>query len=179
MNRSIAPLLRIASQGVPFTAADGQAFVRLPVHSSGGFYILPVRSPAYRDWLFYRFFAEYDTLPTAHAFHALLNHLEAQANENEDNQRLSVFRRVGARGRGPFPSQILLDLADPDRHFVEISPASWEITAGADALLQTSRSTCPLPTPAPHAGDSPSAPLEILRSCLNLESRADWLRCLA
>ena len=96
---NLTPLLDIARQGIPFTAADGQAFVRLPVPSSGGFYILPVRSPAYRDWFFYRFFNQHETLPTANAFHAILNHLEAQANQNEDYQRLAVFRRVGARAR--------------------------------------------------------------------------------
>src|ERR1039458_3328026 len=55
----LAPLIEIARRGVPFTASDGQAFVRLGV-PSGGFYILPVRSPAYRDWFFHEFFNLYD-----------------------------------------------------------------------------------------------------------------------
>jgi hypothetical protein len=124
---NLTPLLDIARQGIPFTAADGQAFVHLPVPSSGGFYILPVRSPAFRDWFFYRFFNQHETLPTAHAFHALLNHLEAQASQNEDYQRLAVFRRVGARGPAPFYNQILLDLDDSDRRFVEISLTPGEL----------------------------------------------------
>jgi hypothetical protein len=38
-----APLIAIAQRGIPFTAADGQAFVRLNAPSLEGFYILPVR----------------------------------------------------------------------------------------------------------------------------------------
>jgi hypothetical protein len=173
----LTPLLAIARQGIPFTAADGQAFVRLPVPSSGGFYILPVRSPAYRDWFFFRFFNQHESLPSPNAFNTLLNHLEAQANQNEDYQHLAVFRRVGARGPGPFYRQILLDLDDSDRRFVEISPNSWRITAGANALLQTSRSSTSLPQPV--LTPAPSAPFHALRSCLNLSGRSDWLRCLA
>ena len=178
MAKSIAPLISIAQQGIPFTATDGQAFVRLSV-PLGGFYVLPVRSPAYRDWFFYQFFAQYDTLPSAQAFHAILNHLEAQANQNGVNQCLAVFRRVGARGHGLIPDQILLDLANPDRQFVEISPGGWRTAADANALLQTSRSSAPLPDPVSSPDDAPSAPLQTLRSCLNLSSRSDWLRCLA
>jgi hypothetical protein len=36
---SFAPLIAIAQRSLPFTAVDGQAFVRLP-GPSGGFYIL-------------------------------------------------------------------------------------------------------------------------------------------
>ena len=75
------------------------------------------------------------------------------------------------------PTQILLNLANPECEFVEISPTGWKTTAGANALLQTSRATLPSPRPRPLR--RPSDPLETLRSCLNLPSRADWLRCLA
>jgi hypothetical protein len=173
----LAPLIAIAERGFPFTAADGQAFVRLPL-PSGGFFILPVRSPAYRDWFFAAFFGDSGALPRSQAFATILNHLEAQANRDPANQRLSVFRRVGSRGPGILPSQILLDLANPDGQFVEISPSGWQVAAGLNALLQTSRSTVELPTPV-SCPEDPAAPLETLRSCLNLPSRADWLRCLA
>ena len=171
----LAPLIDIAGRGIPFTASDGQSFVRLGV-PSGGFYILPVRSPAYRDWFFHEFFNLYDTLPSSRAFHAILNHLEAEANHHGQDQRLAVWRRVGCRGDGLLPSQILLNLANPECQFVEISPTGWKTTAGTNALLQTTRSTLSLPAPA-----DPPAPgaLETLRGCLNLPSRAGWLRCLA
>jgi hypothetical protein len=172
-----APLIAIAQRGLPFTASDGQAFVRLNVPSSGGFYILPVRSRAYREWFLHEFYNQYDTLPSSRAFYAILNHLEAEANHKEQCQRLSVWRRVGCRGGRLVPTQILLNLANPECEFVEISPTGWKTTAGANALLQTSRATLSLPTPVP---PSPASnPLEPLRSCLNLSSRADWLRCLA
>ena len=178
MSKSIASLISIAQQGIPFTAADGQAFVRLN-GPSGGFFILPIRSSEYRDWFFFRFFDQFDTIPSAHAFHAILNHLDAQANQSGVNQRLAVFRRVGSRGSTLFPDQILLDLANPERQFVEISPGNWRITADANALLQTSRSSAALPAPVPGPPDAPATPLQILRSCLNLSCHADWLRCLA
>jgi hypothetical protein len=177
MRDPFAPLIAIARRGIPFTASDGQAFVRLNAPSLEGFYILPVRSRAYREWFFHEFYAQYDSLPGSHAFHAILSHLEAEANHNRQNQRLAVWRRVGSRGGRLVPTHILLNLANPACEFVEISPTGWKTTAGANALLQTSRATLPLPTPVP---PSPASnPLETLRSCLNLSSRADWLRCLA
>jgi hypothetical protein len=177
MRDPFAPLIAIARRGIPFTASDGQAFVRLNAPSPGAFYILPVRSRAYREWFFHQFYAQYDTLPTSRAFHSVLNHLEAEASHNQQNQRLAVWRRVGCRGGRLVPTQILLNLANPECEFVEISPTGWKTTAGAGVLLQTSRSTLSLPTPVP---PSPASnPLEALRSCLNLSSRADWLRCLA
>lgn len=171
-----APLLAIARRGLPFTASDGQAFVRLHAPSFQGFYTLPVRSRAYREWFFHEFYSQYDTLPGSRAFHSVLNHLEAEANHEDQNQRLAVWCRVGCRGAGIVPDQILLNLANPECEFVEISPAGWTTTAGAGALFQTSRSARPIPAPA--ATSVPGA-LETLRSCLNLPSRADWLRCLA
>ena len=172
-----APLFDIAHRGVPFTASDGQAFVRLNAPSSGGFYILPVRSRAYREWFFHQFYAQYDTLPPSRAFFSILNHLEAEANHSGQNQQLAVWRRVGCRGGGIVPAQILLNLANPQCEFVEISPAGWRTTAGPNALLQSSRSALSLPAPA--APPPASDPLQSLRSCLNLPDRADWLRCLA
>jgi hypothetical protein len=194
-----APLLAIARRGLPFTAPDGQAFVRLHAPSFQGFYILPVRSRAYREWFFHEFYAQYDTLPGARAFHSVLNHLEAEANHEDQNQGLAVWHRVGCRygavlpdqadavsgpcpptpsprHAGIVPTQILLNLANPQCEFVEISSSGWTTTAGAGALFQTSRSSHPIPAPA--ATSAPGA-LETLRSFLNLPSRADWLRCLA
>ena len=53
---------------------------------------------------------------------------------------LDVWRRVGFRSDGLLPTQIFLDLANPQREVVEISPTGWKTTAGAGALLETSRS---------------------------------------
>jgi len=173
---SLPYLLRIARRGVPFTSGDGQAFVRLDEPSSGGFFILPVRSPAFRHWLFSQFFAECDSVPAAPAFQALLDHLEAEAHSAGENQCLAVWRRVGARGSDPIPREILLDLSDPERQFVTISAEGWRVSPGENALFQTSRSTVPLPSPVP---SDPGPPLAALRACLNLPDRAAWIRCLA
>jgi len=53
-----APLAAVAEPGLAFTALDGQAFVRLPV-ASGGFFNLPVRSAAFRDWFYCEFYGRY------------------------------------------------------------------------------------------------------------------------
>jgi len=180
MQNPFARLIAIAQLGCPFTAADGQAFFRLPVPSSGGYYILPIRSRAFRDWFYHEFYSRHDSLPTSREFHAILNHLEAEANQyDECNRRLAVWRRVGCRGPGYNPSGILLDLANPACQFVEISAAGWKTTAGPGVLLQTSRSTVSLPAPAPGPWPLAPGPLDTLRSCLNLPTRAAWLRCLA
>ncbi len=171
---ALASLLPIARRGIPFSSSDGEVFVRLPHPFSGGYFILPVRSPAYREWLYHEFFNHHESIPGSRAFHALLHHLEAEARYG-DHQRLLVWRRIGSRGQDPIPRQILLDLANPDCQFVEISPDSWQVTAGENALFQTSHPTGSLP--APIASD-PAAALDTLRSCLNLPSRHAWLRCL-
>ena len=173
-----ANLIRIAERGLPFTAADGRAFFRIAAPSSGGFLIFPLRSLSFRNWFFANYFGDYSSFPTNHDFRAVLHHLEAQANADPNHQRLAVWQRVGSRGPSCLPSQLLLDLANPEGQFVEISPGGWKVAAGENALLETYRATGQLPEPLQHS-ESPAAALEMLRPCLNLESRADWLRCLA
>ena len=197
MQSPLAPLIALVARCDPFTAGDGRAFVRLPVYSSGGYYILAVRSSAFRDWFFHESYAQLDSLPASRDFHALLDHLEAEARFDDCPQRLQVYHRVGRRGAGRFPDQILLDLADPQGQFVEISPTGWKTTAGPGVLFQTSRSTVRLPAPDPafspthsRSGEPafqppipnpqpPTPALNTLRSCLNLPSSTAWLRCLA
>src|SRR5258708_4899747 len=176
-----AQLLAVVEPTVQFTANDGQAFVRVRL-DCGGFFSHPVRSPAFRDWFLNQFYGRYEFLPTSHQFHALLNFLEARARHYDESwQRIPVFRRVGSTGPGRIPNKILLDLANPSREFVEISPAGWKTTDGPAALFQSSRSTLSLPAPVSAAaqplapGPRPLAPaLDTLRSCLNLPSRAAW-----
>jgi len=175
-------LIDIARQCWPFTASDGQVFVRLPWPSAKGAAILPLRSPDWRDWFFYRVYAEHDFVPSTHAFQAILNLLEALASADCERQRLAVFRRVGVRWEGPTPGMLLLDLANPEGQLVEMSPDGWKTTnsSGTHTLFQVSRSTWSIPAPVSSPAESPAPrPLETLRSCLNLSSRADWLRVLA
>src|SRR5271157_6114056 len=146
-----APLAAVAEPCLAFTALDGQAFVRLPV-ASGGFFSLPVRSAAFRHWFYSEFYGRYATVPAPRQFSALLHYLEARANHYDERCcRLPVFRRVASYGSSRIPQTILLDLANSDRQFVEISPSGFKTTVGPGVLFRTSRSTRALPIPNPRA----------------------------
>ena len=180
----IESLVQLLEPGLPFTSQEGQAFFRLPVPSSGGYLIFPVRSHAFRDWFYAAAYHHLNLTPSAYAFSLILTLLEARASWDPDNQRLNTFRRVAFRGSALAPNQILLDLANPEAQFVEISPTGWTVTAGANALLQSSRSTLQLPVPinsqpgTPLDGATPPSALGTLSSSLNLATAQDWLRCL-
>ncbi len=183
MSKSLAPLIAIAEQAFcHFTDVDGQAFAKLRASNSDGFHIHPLRSREYREWFFAAFYGDYNKVPSNQAFHALLHHLEAQADADDRCRRFAVFRRVGARGPAPFPNQILLDLANPQGEFVEISASGWRTTTAVNVNIQTSRSSDPLPAPnPPRSPETPQsdAPSDELASLLNVASRPDYLRCLA
>src|ERR1039457_4951939 len=114
-------LLAIAERGAPFTAVGGRAFISVPA-PSGGHLTFPIRSRAFRQWVFDQCFSLYDTVPTTHAFSAILHHLEAQAARDPERCNLSVPHRVDCRGLSSTPDKILLDLANPEGQFVEITP---------------------------------------------------------
>src|ERR1035438_8040539 len=103
-------LLRIAERGTPFTALGGRAFITVPAQFSSGYLTLPIRSRAFRQRFFEQSFAEFDTIPTTHAFHAILRHLEAQAARDPNRCHIAVPIRVDSRGPSPTPEKILLDL---------------------------------------------------------------------
>jgi len=174
-----AKFVAIVEPFLPFTAEYGQTFLRIRL-DCGGFFTLPVRSRDFHAWYFFQFSGRYDYLPTPREFRAVIDHLEARAEHYDANcRRLPVFRRVGRLGARGLPSQILLDLANPMRDLVEISPDGWKTTAGPDILFHTSRSTLSIPEPVRSPQAPAPSPLDTLRSCLNLPSRPAWLRCLA
>src|ERR1035441_4671586 len=74
-------LLAIAERGTPFTALGGRAFISVPAQS-GGHLTFPIRSRAFRQFFFDQCFSVYDTIPTTHAFNAILHHLEARSEEH-------------------------------------------------------------------------------------------------
>src|SRR5438067_7544496 len=119
------PFINLLTPCEPFTATDGQSFVRLPC-PSGGRYILPVRSAAFRNWYLYQCYAQLEVHPTPRQFRAVLDHLEAAAFADPRCQRLAVYRRVARESAGGAPDQILLDLANPQGQFVRISPGAWK-----------------------------------------------------
>ena len=171
-----APLLDIARRGLPFTASDGQAFVRLIAPSFQGCYILPVRSRAYREWFFHEFYAQYDTLPPP----AL-----STPSSITSKPRPTITTRTSAS-----PSGVASDAVAP----ASCPPRSSSTSPIPNVSLSKSLPLAGPPPPAPALSSKPPAPpapsprppppqlpgaLETLRSCLNLPSRADWLRCLA
>ncbi len=174
--KTLALLIAVAEQAFCyFTDVAGRAFAKLHAANSDGFSIVSLRSREYREWFSTAFYGAHSTAPSNHAFHALLRHLEAQADSDPRQSRLRVFRRVGSRGPNIIPDQLLIDLANPQGQFVEISPSAWRTTTDMNVNIQSSRSSRPLPAPKPGAPDA----LALLRSFLNLSTRADWLRCLA
>lgn len=178
----------ILQRTAPFTSDDGRAFVSISAGSPNGYLTLPVRSRAFREWFFAESYAAYETIPTAHAFGAILHHLEAQAAADPRTRSIRVLRRVDSRSRGSILETILLDLANLEGEFVEISAAGWEIAAREGAPFETSRPTGSLPnpepaSPLPPAGhlDPRGGPLQMLRATFNLgpPNGAAWLRCFA
>ena len=93
--------LRIARRGVPFTSIDGRAFMTVPAQSSG-YRTLPIRSRAFRQWFFDQSLSEFETIPTARAFSAILCYLEAQA------VRRSSCRLTRDSENGPSANRITL-----------------------------------------------------------------------
>jgi hypothetical protein len=172
--------LRIAERGTPFTALGGRAFISVPAQS-GGHLTFSIRSRAFRQFFFDQCFSLYDTIPTTHAFNAILHHLEAQAASDPHRCHIGVPYRVDSRGPFPTPEKILLDLANPEGQFVEITPEGWTVTSREGVPFETSSSTRPLPAPEQPNPQTSDSPLDTLRSALNLgaPSSPDWLRCLA
>src|SRR5436309_1555565 len=140
----ITRLIDIARESPPFTGSDGRVYVSGP--SSPGC-ALPVRSPAHRNWFYFRVYAKYDTIPTANAYHAILNLLESQAAAYESH-RLPVSRRIASAGAGSIPARVLLHLANNLSQYAEIAPDGWKVTSSNHVIFETSRSTCALPRPA-------------------------------
>ena len=131
--------LRIAHRGVPFTAVDGRAFMTVPALSSG-YHTFPIRSRAFRRWFFDQCLSDYDTIPTAQAFTAILRYLEAQAARDPNTCGIRVPYRIDFRGSSPTPEKIILDPANSEGEFVEITPDGWHVTSAEGVPFETSSS---------------------------------------
>ena len=131
--------LPIAQRGVPFTAVGGRAFMTVPVPFSG-YRTFPIRSRAFRQWFFDQCLSDHDTIPTAQAFNSVLRYLDAQAARDPNTCGIRVPYRIDSRGFSPTPEKILLDLANADGQFVEITPDGWQVTSGEGVPFETSSS---------------------------------------
>jgi putative DNA primase/helicase len=151
-----------------FTSAENRPYARLPNHC------VPLRSTAFRDWLFDRCQAAHLDLPGSHALSSVLNHLEARTVYDTPNTRVPVALRVGSRKPTVVPESLLIDLAGPAGTMVEITGEGWSVVPNHSAAFESSAAAVPMPAPIASNGH----PLETLQTCLNLSTRADWLRCL-
>src|ERR1039457_464062 len=150
-------LLAIAERGTPFTAVGGRAFISVPAQS-GGHLTFSIRSRAFRQFFFDQCFSLYDTIPTTHAFSAILHHLEAQAASDPHRCHIGVPYRVDCRGLSSTPEKILLDLANPEGQFVEITPEGWTVASQEGVFFETSPSTRSLPPPPTAPPPPPNSP---------------------
>ena len=207
---NLARLLQITYGCMPFIGDAGQVFVTLPEPKGR---ILPIRSPEFRNWFYYRAVAHQETIPSLYAFRAILHCLEARASEHTEGTGLAVFHRVGGFAEHCILRRIILDLANSRGEYVEIVSTGWKTISSVTDRFQTSPTTCSLPhpdppqfpvhsrvgEPAPEPVDPNApvpwtpepapdplapepqslAPLEVLRSILNLPSRPAFLRVLA
>ncbi len=160
----------------PFTSFDGRAFAQIPTAHPGAHRTLAISSRAFREWFAAKCYMDCGLVPSNQTWSAIRRHLEAQASRDPDRLNIRIARRVDKRGPAIVPEKILIDLANPEGRYVEISAAGWQISQGEGIHFETSGSTRSLPTPAAPDPKQPP-PLETLRHTLNLGP--DWIRCFA
>ena len=171
-------MAEIARRCVPFTASDGRAFAQIPAEGSTGHKSMPVRSRAFREWFFAQHNGEHGVIPGQQAFSSLRYHLEAEGARDSGCRHIRVGRRIDSRGHGANPDKLLIDLANPEGQYLEISSAGWKVSTGKKVHFETSTPTASLPTP--ESTSEPGERLESLRAALNLKhSDADWARCFS
>ncbi len=160
----------------PFTSFDGRAFAQIPTTHPGAHRTLAISSRAFREWFAAKCYMDCGLVPSIQTWSAIRRHLEAQASREPDRLNIRIARRVDKRGPAIVPEKILIDLANPEGHYIAISAAGWQISQGEGVHFETSASTRALPIPAAPDPKQPP-PLETLRHTLNLGP--DWIRCFA
>jgi hypothetical protein len=175
---AIQAVLHIAGRATPFVSIGGRAFVTVPADNLG-FRAFPIRSRAFRDWFYAQYYADHETVPSAHAFSHAVHHLSAQAARDHRTTHVRVAMRVDFRSESTAPEKVLIDLADSAGQYIEITPTGWTLTNARGVTFETSSSSYPLIAPEPAGpGDTP---LETLRATLNLGApgSTSWRRVLA
>ena len=179
---NLKAFLRIADRARTFAAAGGRVFAVIPARNLGC-QTLAVRSQAFRHWFFDQCYIQYETLPSAPTFAAILHHLEGKAAREPETCNIRVPFRVDSRGPAFSPDQVYLDLANLDGQFVKITRDGWDVASGPGFPFETSPATAesPLPETLPDPQSDTRDTLRLLRESLNLgpAEGPDWLRCLA
>jgi hypothetical protein len=146
--------------GVVLTQApDGQT--HLTVMREGRRETWPIRSRAVRSWLKLSYFKAEGRSAGSQAVEDALGVLEGMAICQGAER--SVHVRIAGEGE-----RIYLDLADAERHVVEIDRRGWRVVARPPVLFRRPRGLLALPMPV--SGGS----LADLRNILNLETDQDW-----
>ena len=151
-------LMRLSASARFFRSGDGRLFAQVPVSSRQE--ILPLKSPAFRDWLVSGYFGDRRELPSDWAVRRVLRALEAFARF--DDEVPPVFVRVGRAGSGS-QSAFYVDLGDAHGNAIEIGPDGWAVVDRPGVAFRRPDGLLPLPVPAR------SGSIELLRPFVNLD----------
>ena len=157
-------LLNIATAARLFHASDGTGFADLII--DGHRETWPLRGKRFQGWLRRRYYERTWDSPSPVALNAALNALEAQAQFDGPQHKVSV--RLAEHD-----GLIYLDLADEFWRCIEIGPNGWRIAE--DPPVRFRRSAGMQPLPLPLRGGS----IEALAPFLNLASENDFVLVVA
>ncbi len=151
----------------PFRSSRGSVFVHVPATPFVSD-VLGVRSTEFREWIVARFVSEFDAFPSPSSVLNAIRAAEAIATPQGFHDHDPAARLVASQDK------IVLDLANPERECVEITPDGWHLTESNTYAFQRGALTQPLPAPEKN---NPGA-LNQFRTFLNLQSAPDWTRLL-
>jgi hypothetical protein len=147
-----------------FHASDGTGFADLSI--DGHRETWPLRSKRFQAWLRQQYYERTWDAPSPAALNAALNVLEAQAQFNGPQRKVSL--RLAEHD-----GLIYLDLADEFWRCVEIGANGWRIAEDPPVRFRRSAGMQPLPLPV--RGGS----IEALAPLLNLASENDFVLVVA
>ena len=157
-------LLNVATAARLFHASDGTGFADLTI--DGHRETWPLRSKRFQAWLRQQYYERTWDAPSPAALNAVLNVLEAQAQFDGPQRKVSV--RLAEQD-----GLIYLDLADEFWRCVEIGANGWRIAEDPPVRFRRSAGMQPLPLPV--RGGS----IESLAPFLNLASENDFVLVVA
>jgi hypothetical protein len=157
-------LLNIATVARLFHASDGTPFADLII--DGHRETWPLRSKRFLAWLRQHYYERTWDAPSPAALNAALNVLEAQAQFDAPQRKVSV--RLAEQD-----GLIYLDLADEFWRCIEISAAGWRIAEDPPVRFRRSAGMQPLPLPLRGGSIGALAPF------LNLASDNDFVLVVA
>ena len=154
-------LLNVATAARLFHASDGTGFADLII--DGHRETWPLRSKRFGAWLRQQYYERTWDAPSPAALNAALNVLEAQAQFDGPQRKVSV--RLAEQD-----GLIYLDLADEFWRCIEIGPNGWRIAEDPPVRFRRSAGMQPLPLPV--RGGSIESLAPFLKSCQRKRLRA-------